>query len=456
MHNMKDFPITETIKQFASKFVENGFKLYIVGGAVRDHLLHIENDDFDFTTDATPQNVIQMFKKTIPTGLKHGTVTVLFKGEAFEVTTFRSESDYLDGRHPDTVSYVKNLEEDLKRRDFTINALAADAVTGKIIDMHDGIGDIKRKVIKAIGIPEERIKEDGLRIMRACRFASKLDFEVESETFDAMVKNQNNIRSVSNERIREELYKMLKGMAPVKGLNLLYDCGLMDIVLPEIACLKGVTQGGRHTDDVFDHTLKTVEAAKNLEYPLNIRIAALFHDCGKKQTQELDPTRGDDSYSFFQHEIVGSKICAKTLRRLKDSNENIKDISNLVKNHMFAYIPSWSDGAVRRFINRVGRDSINDLFKLRMCDIYAMSGKADWSHVEALESRIKQILIDCDALSVKDLDINGKDLMDLGIPRGPMFSRILNYLLETVLDDPNQNKKEQLKVIASNFYEEIK
>lgn len=453
---MKDFPINDTIKQFASHFYENGYKLYIVGGAVRDHLLNIENDDFDFTTDATPKNVIKMFKKTIPTGLKHGTVTVLFRGEAFEVTTFRSEGDYEDGRHPSSVSFVRNLEEDLKRRDFTINALAADARTGAIIDQHDGIGDIKRKTIRAIGNPNERFSEDGLRIMRACRFVSKLDFSIEENTFKAMIENKNNIKSVSEERIREELYKLLKGKSPKKALNLLYNCGLMNNILPEVAALKGVIQGGYHTQDVFDHTLNTVAAANRMNYSLNIRIAALFHDCGKKDTQQLDPTRGEDSFSFFQHEIIGAKICEKALRRLKDSNESIKDISNLVRNHMFQYTPSWSDGAVRRFINRVGRQSINDLFCLRMCDIYAMSGTASWIKVEELDNRVKEILSDCDCLTVKDLNINGKDLMDLGIPRGPLFSKILNFLLETVLDDPKQNNKDQLKLIAKNLFESIK
>jgi putative nucleotidyltransferase with HDIG domain len=453
---MKDFPINETIKQFATNFYENGYKLYIVGGAVRDYLLNIKNDDFDFTTDATPENVIKMFKKTIPTGLKHGTVTVLFKGEAFEVTTFRSEGDYEDGRHPSSVSFVRNLEEDLKRRDFSINALAADARSGEIIDLHDGLGDLKRKTIRAIGNPNERFHEDGLRIMRACRFVSKLDFSIEDKTFKAMIENKGKIKSVSEERIREELYKLLKGKSPKKALNLLYNCGLMNLVLPEVSNLKGVIQGGHHTEDVFDHTLNTVAAANKLNYPLNVRIAALFHDCGKKDTQRLDPTRGTDSFSFFQHENIGAKICEKALRRLKDSNGSIKDVTNLVQNHMFQYTPSWSDGAVRRFINRVGRQSINDLFCLRMCDIYAISGTASWTHVEELDNRVKDILKEGDCLSVKDLELNGKDLMDLSIPRGPLFSQILNYLLEAVLDDPKQNNKEQLKIIARNFFETIK
>ncbi len=453
---MKVYPINELIKQFASVFFDNGYSLYIVGGAVRDYLLNIDNEDLDFTTDATPQDVIRMFKKTIPTGLKHGTVTVMFRGESFEVTTFRAESDYNDGRHPGKVNFVRSLEEDLKRRDFTINQLAANAKTGEIIDMHHGIDDLKSKIIRAIGNPNERFHEDGLRIMRATRFVSKLNFSVEEHTLKAMLDNKDNIKAVSYERIRDELYKLIKGQSPKKGLELLYSCGLMDIILPELSALKGVIQGGQHTEDVFDHTMNTVEAANRLDYPLNVRLAALFHDCGKKDTQVIDESRGPNSYSFFHHEVVGAKICEKILKRLKDSNENIKDISNLVRNHMFHYESTWSDGAVRRFINRVGKDSIFDLFCLRMCDIYSISGKTSWTHVEELDNRIKEILNSEDCLSVKDLKINGKDLMDMGIPRGPLFSRILNYLLETVLDDPNQNNEVQLKEIALAYYNSIK
>ncbi|MBK5201630.1 MAG: CCA tRNA nucleotidyltransferase, partial [Spirochaetaceae bacterium] len=341
---MKVFPINELIKQFASIFFNNGYSIYVVGGAVRDFLLNIENEDLDFTTDATPEDVIRMFKKTIPTGIKHGTVTVLFRGESFEVTTFRSESDYNDGRHPGKVNFVRSLEEDLKRRDFTINQLAANAKTGEILDMHNGISDLKNKIIRAIGNPNERFQEDGLRIMRATRFVSKLNFNVEENTLKAMLDNKDNIKSVSNERIKDELYKLIKGQSPKKGLQLLDDCGLMNIILPEIATLKGVIQGGLHKEDVFKHTLNTVEAASQLHYPLNVRIAVLFHDCGKKDTQLIDEGRGPNSYSFYQHEIVGSKICEKVLKRLKDSNENIKDISNLVRNHMFHYDNNWSDG----------------------------------------------------------------------------------------------------------------
>lgn len=456
---MKVFPITEKIKNFSDIFTRNGFKLYIVGGAVRDYLLGINNEDYDFTTDAEPEQVISMFRKTIPTGIKHGTVTVLFQNESFEVTTFRSEDEYLDGRHPSKVNFVRSLEEDLKRRDFTINALAADTKNGKIIDYHEGLLDLKNGLIKAIGNPIERFQEDGLRTMRACRFVSKLDFSLDENTFLAMKEMKDNIKNVSFERIREELYKLLKGKAPKRGLQLLFDSGIMEIILPEISSLKGVAQGGLHHEDVFDHTLSTVEAANYLNYPLNIRIAALLHDIGKKDTQQIDEIRfsyTNEAYSFYNHENIGFDLSEQILKRLKDSNENISFISNLVKNHMFNYTPDWKDGAVKRFINRVGIDSIHSLFCLRMCDQMAISGKCSWSSVSELEQRINKILKSEEALTVKDLKINGKDLMNLNIPKGPMFKTILNYLLETVLDDPSQNNKDTLITIAKNFYETIK
>lgn len=456
---MKHLPINDTIKQFASVFKKNGFSLYIVGGAVRDYLLNIKNEDYDFATDATPENVIAIFRSTIPTGIKHGTVTVLFKGYSFEVTTFRSEADYLDGRRPDKVEFIRSLDEDLKRRDFTINALAADASTGLIIDNHNGIRDLKKRTIKAIGLAQERFDEDGLRIMRACRFASKLDFEVEENTLIAMKEKCNKIKNVSYERIKDELFKLLKGKAPLKGLQLLDDCSVLDIILPEISALKGIEQGGFHKNDVFKHTLLSVQAAAKYDYPLNVRLAALFHDIGKVSTQKLDVNRKslytDTSFSFYNHENISYDLTNKILTRLKASNQTINNVCNLVKNHMFNYTSDWTDGAVKRFINRVGYENVIDLFKLRMCDQEATFSKANWQSVQELEDRIEKIIKNKEALSIKDLSINGRDLINLGIERGPQFSKILNYLLNTVLDDPHMNEREKLLTLAMNYYKSI-
>lgn len=456
---MKRLPINNTIKEFASFFINNGFKLYIVGGAVRDYILKIDNEDYDFTTDATPEEIISIFKTTIPTGIKHGTVTVLFKGNSFEVTTFRSEFDYRDGRRPEKVEFIRSLDEDLKRRDFTINALAANAIDGQIIDNHNGIKDLENKIIRAIGNPEERFEEDGLRIMRATRFASKLNFEVENQTQLAMKNKYKNILKVSNERVKDELFKLLMGQSPEKGLQLLDKCNILDIILPELTKLKNIEQGGYHKVDAFNHTILCVKASAKLNYPLNVRLAALFHDLGKAETQKEDPNRMSMytkvSYSFYNHELISEKLTTTILSRLKASNERIKNVSNLVRNHMFNYNFTWSDGAVKRFINRVGYENIHELFMLRMCDQMAIFDKASWNSLSELEDRIETIMKKNEALSLKDLEINGLDLINLGIKKGPLFSQILNYLLNTVLDDPKLNKRDILLDIANNYYKSI-
>lgn len=456
---MKHMPINDTIKQFGAIFKENGFSLYIVGGAVRDHFLNIRNDDYDFATDATPENVISIFKTTIPTGIKHGTVTVLFKGNSYEVTTFRSEFDYQDGRRPEKVEFIRSLDEDLKRRDFTINALAVDVSTSHLIDNHNGLKDLKKKIIKAIGIPQQRFEEDGLRIMRACRFASKLDFEIEEKTLMAMKEKCNKIKNVSNERIQDELFKIIKSNYPKKGIELLDKCSVLEIILPELAALKGLKQGGFHKVDAYEHTLLSLQAACKYNYPLNVRLAALFHDLGKAQTQKINLSRHslycETSYSFYDHENVSADLTKKILTRLKTSNETIYKVTNLVKNHMFNYTSDWSNGAVKRFINRVGYENILDLFKLRMCDQEAIFDKGNWETVSELENRIEDIISSNEALSLKDLEINGKDLIDLGIKKGPLFSKILNFLLNDVIDDPKLNKRETLLKLANNYYKSI-
>ena len=456
---MKQLPINNTIKEFATIFNQNGFKLYIVGGAVRDFILRIKNEDYDFATDAKPEDVISIFKTTIPTGIKHGTVTVLFKNNSFEVTTFRSEFDYRDGRRPDKVEFIRSLDEDLKRRDFSINALAADATTGKITDNHNGIHDLKNKTIKAIGDAQERFEEDGLRIMRACRFASKLNFVVDKETQNAMKIKHNKIKNVSKERIKDELFKLLNGKSPLEGLRLLEQSNVLEIILPELMKLKGLKQGGYHKLDAFEHTLLCTQASADYNYPLNVRLAALFHDIGKAETQKEDSNRMSMytkvSYSFYNHEIIGEKITKDILTRLKASNQRINKVCNLVRNHMFNYNYTWSDGAIKRFINRVGYENIDELFMLRMCDKKAISNKASWESVRELDERIEEIKAKNEALSVKDLEINGKDLINLGIKKGPLFSQILNYLLNAVLDDPNLNKRDKLLEIAISYYKSI-
>ncbi|MFA6688568.1 MAG: CCA tRNA nucleotidyltransferase [Sphaerochaetaceae bacterium] len=442
------FPLDSTIREFADRFDNTGHSLYVVGGAVRDWLLGIPNDDYDFTTDAKPEEVMAMFRKVIPTGIKHGTVTVLYKGARYEVTTFRIEDEYQDHRHPQSVRFVRNLEEDLKRRDFTINAIAADALTGQIIDRHNGIGDLGRKVIRAIGDPRQRFAEDALRILRACRFATKLDFEIDTATYEAMRELAPTLRHVSGERVRDELVKMLSCKHPLHGFELLHASGILQVLLPEVEAGDRVEQKGMHRYDVLTHGFYACQAAADLDAPLEVRIAALLHDIGKPSVRHEDEN-GD--FTFYKHEFVSEKQAKDILDRLKFSNSERDRILNLIRNHMFHYTSDWSDGAVRRFIARVGEDALGNLFLLRLADQKAICGRCDFSTLQELQDRIERILKNRDALTVKDLAINGNDLLSLGIPADQRMGVILARLLEAVLDDPSQNTKEQLSIMAKHI-----
>lgn len=450
---MKNYPVPAHIKEFSSFFAHKGFSLYIVGGAIRDWLLGIHNEDFDFATDAMPEEVMKLFHKVIPTGIKHGTVTVLFKKHQFEVTTFRIDGDYSDSRHPDSVAFVRSLEQDLARRDFTINALAVNAYTGELTDLHDGLGDLKRKTVRAIGDPEARLSEDALRIVRACRFAGKLDFSIEGTTFTAMRQLSPNLTAVSGERIHEELSRMLLGSKPSSSLLLMQKCGALGVLIPELEACVGVEQGGYHIHDVFTHSLLASDAAARNDCSLNVRYAALFHDVGKPETRGGSATEG---YTFYKHEFASEKHAAAICDRLKFSRADTERILLLIRNHMFHYTEDWTDAAVRRFIRRVGIDALDDLFALHMADQEAIAGQSSMKTLGRLPARIEEQLQAGTALSIKDLAIDGRMLMEAGIPAGKHMGVILNELLETVTDSPEKNTREILIREALDTYRKMK
>jgi putative nucleotidyltransferase with HDIG domain len=446
---MATFPISQSIRQFADRFTQAGFSIYIVGGAVRDHLLGRKTNDFDFATDALPDEVMRLFRSVIPTGIKHGTVTVLFKGSSYEVTTFRIDGTYADNRHPDSVKFVRSLEEDLRRRDFTINALAVDATNGKVIDFHHGMDDLKSQSIRAIGDPRKRFEEDALRILRACRFSAQLEFSIEIETRSAMTSLSHRLASVSAERIRTEIMKMMESPRPSLGIRVMHDTLALDVILPELAMGDNISQKGAHRLDVLQHGIAACDSAPQSK-PL-VRLAALLHDIGKVPTKRV--TESGETI-FYQHEIESENMAGNILRRLKFSNEERNIVLNLIRNHMFHYTPDWTDGAVRRFINRVGTDAIADLFDLRLADQKAIHGQTHFENLVEFQNRIDKVLQQSTALTTKDLAINGEDLFRLGIPKGPIMGVILKQLLETVLDDPTENEFEKLGTIALKFYEQ--
>lgn len=465
---IKKIEIPEILKKMGGIFKSNGFESYLVGGAVRDMILGKSASDWDLTTNAKPEDVIRIFKKVIPTGIAHGTVTVHFMGKEIEVTTFRSEGKYSDGRHPDNVSFDTTLDEDLSRRDFTINAIAANLEDGKIVDLFGGKNDIEKKIIRTVGNAHDRFMEDGLRPIRAIRFSAQLGFEIEDETLKAIENScvQEKIKSISIERFRDELIKILKTDVPSVALHLLEKTGILKIFIPELCECRGCSQKdvrGFHEFDVLDHNFYTCDGADKTNF--TVRLAALFHDIGKKDARTVEKREWPegsgnivDLIHFHKHEIYSAEQTEKILTRLRFPNNEIERVVHLIRHHMFFFEENWSDAAVRRFIVRIGPENINDLFELRKADIYGMH-REKWNPqsssakgIDSLKKRISEIESQKNALSLKDLAVNGKDLIQAGIPAGKELGKILNSLFEAVLENPEMNKKDVLIAKAKNSY----
>lgn len=461
----KKIEIPSVLKKFNSVFEEHGFKAYLVGGAVRDIFLKKEASDYDVATNATPQDVIKIFNFVVPTGIEHGTVTVHFMGNEIEVTTFRTESGYSDGRHPDSVNYAATIEEDLSRRDFTMNAIAVNLKDGEIIDPYDGISDIKNQTIRSVGNAKERFLEDGLRPVRAIRFASKLGFKIDEETLNSLSDKKvlEKTASISVERFRDELMKILASEKPSIAFKIMEECGILNIFIPELINCRNCIQRddrGYHIFDVLDHLYYACDGAPK-DNP-NVRLAALFHDIGKPQARTERKDNGLTIYNFYNHETFSEKITEEIMIRLKFSNAEINKVCLLVKNHMFHYTKDWSNAAVRRFLVKVGIENVDDLCAIRIADMCGKYNKpVSYKDSEEcrllleLKDRIKEIQEKNDALSLKDLKVNGKDLLSMGIPGGKKIGIILNELFETVLEDPQMNEKEKLLKIATKLNEKI-
>ncbi len=426
-----------------------GYQAYPVGGCVRDLLLGRPVTDWDLTTDARPGQVSELFDKVIPTGIDHGTVTVMVGQVPIEVTTFRGEDRYSDGRHPDQVVFLDSLEEDLKRRDFTINAMALDLEGARIVDPHAGQGDLQRALVRAVGDPDLRFHEDGLRPMRAIRFAAVLGFEVEPATLDAIGRAVDVLRNVSMERIREELLKILGSRNPALGIELLASTGLLDHVLPGLLAGRGFAQNRFHRLDVYQHALRCLDKSRG---DAVLRLAILLHDIGKPATAAGPPAER----TFYGHEQESARQADALLRRLCFSNRDRQRVTNLIHNHMFHYQPDWSDGAVRRLVARVGLENLPDLWELRRSDAWGRGPglRSALANLKAVQERIGQVLTQDAALKVTDLAIGGAEVMrQLGCPPGPAVGRALSYLLDRVLDEPGLNQPEKLKNLLATWSE---
>jgi len=386
---MKHFYVNPTLRHFSNIFSLNGYSCFLVGGALRNHYAGIKPTDFDFATDANPEDLQKIFKQVIPTGIKHGTVTIIFKGHQFEVTTFRIEGNYSNSRHPDFISFSPSIFEDLKRRDFTINSIAMNLETGEVLDPHNGIQDLKRKIIRAIGNPVERFSEDGLRLMRACRFTAQLNFVIEEHTYKALKECRNNLKNVSSERIRDEIIKILGSEKPSVSLKIMEKSGILNIIIPELSKCRGIFQKGYHKFDVLDHLFYSCDGGPKNDTVL--RLSCLLHDVGKPQTLSLD----DDKFpTFYHHEKLSSELTIKIMKNLRFPGTDIKRAAHLISNHMFNYTEEWTDAAVRRFISRVGVNNIDDLFILRIADQFGMTNsKIISENLTAFTSRMHSPLV---------------------------------------------------------------
>lgn len=416
---------------------QNNYKSYLVGGGVRD-LFNLKNiHDYDIATSATPEQVKQLFKHVISTGEKHGTVTVIINGNHVEVTTLRVDGKYNDFRHPDKIFFTNNLKEDLSRRDLTINAIAVD-LDGNVYDYFNGLNDIENKIIRAVGNPDERYYEDPLRCMRAIRFSAVFDFDIEEETEKSIIKNSKLITKISKERIRDELCKILMSDYPGYGIEMLQKCNLLQYIIPELCeCINFDQHNIHHDKNVFDHIISVLNHTPNI---LNVRLAALLHDIGKPKCFTIDENKQGH---FYGHHIDGAEMTEEIMKRLKFDNKTITNVCILVRDHMSRY-DFLRASSVKKFINRVGIENLNDLFELQVADVKGSAPPHDYSNVLKLKEDVYRILNEKQPLTVKDLAINGFDLISIGVKPGKEMGGLLNKLLESVLENPDINTKEEL------------
>lgn len=452
MQDVITISVPENVKKIVNILETAGYEAYAVGGCVRDSILGREPDDWDITTSAKPEQVKKLFRRTVDTGIQHGTVTVLLGGEGYEVTTYRIDGEYKDSRHPDQVSFTENLTEDLKRRDFTINAMAYNERVG-LVDVFGGASDLQAGVIRCVGTAKERFTEDALRILRSVRFAAQLGFEIEEETKKAAWQMAPNLRNISAERIQTELTKLLVSPYP-QTLRLAYQMGITKVVLPEFDLLMETHQNNpHHMYNVGEHTLKALEF---VEADKVLRYAILCHDMGKPATRKTE--KGMDH--FYGHPAVSEEMASKVLHRLKFDNDTIYKVKKLVRYHD-ARPPltqqeeqlleegkrAVPENFVRRLVAKVGKDLFPALLQVCGADIFAQSEfhrTEKLMQLEQMADIYEEILEKKPCLTLKELAVNGKDLMDAGVSPGKQLGEILHHMLEDVIEHPEHNRKEYL------------
>lgn len=441
------FPVPKDVSAVAEGLRAAGFEAYLVGGCVRDLLLRRKPKDWDITTNATPEDIQRVFPDSfyenefgtvgIKTGAEDSTLAVV------EVTPYRTESGYSDKRRPDAVSFGTSLEEDLARRDFTINAVALDESKGQIVDPYKGQDDLRHKVLRTVGVPAERFEEDALRLMRAVRLVAELGFALDADTASAIGEKAENLKHISRERIRDEFSKLLLSPQPMMALVLCEQLGLLGYIAPDLRRGIGIEQNQAHSYHVFEHNLRALQHAADKGWDLDLRLAALYHDISKPETREWSKEKND--WTFHGHEVVGGRVAYKALTDLRFSRETVGKVSKLVRWHMFFSDPDKVTlSAVRRMIRNVGEENINDLLNLRICDrIGTGRPKEQPFRFRKYKAMVDEALRD--PISVGMLNTDGNRIMaEFHVQPGPRIGWVLNALLEEVLEAPERNTQDYL------------
>ncbi len=451
------YKIPKEILQITETMQKAGFEAYLVGGCVRDLILKREPKDWDITTNAKPEEIQSLFEHTYYENT-YGTVGVVNDDtedlvlKNIEVTPYRLEAKYSDSRHPDAVFFSDKLEDDLKRRDFTMNAIAFDPSKNELVDLYKGQEDIKNKIIRTVGDPKERFLEDGLRVLRAVRFKAELGFEIEEKTKQAILDTGHILKDISNERIKDEFVKIVMSKNPMKAIETTSELDILKYIIPELEEGINNTQKGAHIYTIWEHNLRALQHSADKEWPFHVRLSALLHDIGKPASKRFDKIKKENT--FYGHEVVGARIAKKIMQRLKFSNEITDIVTKLVRNHLFfSDIEKITLSAVRRIIKNVGPDLVWDLMKVRFCDRIGMGRPVENPYrLRKYHSMIEEAMKD--PVSVGMLKIDGSVLINvLKIKPGPKMGYILHALLEEVLDDPKLNTEEYLQKRAEELLE---
>ncbi len=432
--------LPESVKYIIDKLISNGYEAYAVGGCVRDSILNRKPDDWDITTQAKPEEVIKLFDKVVLTGIKHGTVTVMINKEGYEVTTYRTDGEYEDNRHPKEVKFVSCLKEDLARRDFTINAMAYNEKDG-LIDYFDGMKDLDNKVINTVGDSKKRFSEDALRMLRAIRFSAQLNFNINNNVLIAIKELSSNLKNISKERIREEFNKIL--ISNPGKIQLLKETETLDYIIPNVKSIYNFDQNNPyHIYDLYDHTLLATEI---IEPILHLRMTMFLHDLGKSVTKTTDE---NGVSHFYAHANESRKIAEEILFNLKYDNTTINKVVTLINYHDCTLKSKLS---IKKMLNKIGEELLKDLIKVQWADILAQNpiyAKDRILNLIEVEKKLNLIIDENECYSLRNLKINGDDLISIGFTKGKELGETLKHLLEMVIENPKLNEKDELIILA--------